>query len=415
MFNFFDLWVAKRYLFPKTKDGFFSIITTFSFLGISLGVATLIIVMSVMNGFREELTSKVLGVNGHMKVKLYNNAYIIKYKELIKSLNNTEPEIKQHATLTSQGLLTYRNNSSGVIIKGISYEDLKERKLLSNAISNEALIDFKKRQGIIIGKRLKEQLNIDESSFIKIISSKSFETPFGKLIRSADYKVSGFFETGMYEYDLSLVLVPLETLQDFLGINERIDTLELFVPNFDEIDKFYNSLRNELPDYLNLIDWRSLNPSLFNAIKVERNVMFLILLLIILVAAFNLISSMIMLVNNKKKDIGVLRTLGVTRFQLLKIFVLNGFSIGFIGTILGFFLGIIFCLNINEIKTFIELFTDSELFAEEIYFFSNLPVIIDFREIVIIVLISLSLSFLATIYPSFMASKIDPINLIKWE
>ena len=415
MINTFDYLIAKRYLLSKSRDRFFSMITVFSFLGISLGVATLIIVMSVMNGFREELTSKVLGINGHMKIKAFNNSEIKNYDSIFSDQSFIHKKILQHPTLNSQGLITFKNHSTGIIIKGIRVEDLKQRNLLNKSITKEAFIDFENNKGIIIGKRLKERFQIKTNDFVKVISSKSLDTPFGKLVRSSDFRVLGFFETGMYEYDLNLILIPLPLLQNFLEVGNKVDTVEIFIDDFKEIDEVYDLLNLSLPDYFNLIDWRNLNPSLFNAIEVERNVMFLILLLIIVVAAFNLISSMIMLVNNKRRDIGILRTLGVTKYQLIKIFIMNGFIIGFIGTILGLILGMLFCFNINEIKSFIEIFMDSELFSQEIYFFANLPVIIDYDEVITIVTISLLLSFLATIYPSYKASEIEPIHLIKME
>ncbi len=416
MITFFDIWVSKRYLLPKTKDSFFSIITIFSFLGISLGVATLIIVMSVMNGFREELTSKVLGINGQMKVKLYNNQKINNYENIVSLLKETNPLVTTHPTILSQGLINFKNLSTGVLIKGLEIENLKERKLLSNKLSKDTLSEYKKNNGILVGNRLKEKFNLKKNDFVNLISPQGFKTPFGKLTTSQNYKIIGFFETGMYEYDLSLIIMPLKNLQTFLGVNRnQVDSIEIFVNDFKSVNQFSKNIKNIIPKYYEVVDWRELNPSLFNAIEVERNVMFLILFLIILVAAFNLISSMIMLVNNKKKDIGILRTLGVTKYQLLKIFIINGFSIGLIGTFLGVILGISFCLNINEIKSFLELLTDSNLFAEEIYFFSKLPIIINLNEIILIISIALTLSFLATIYPSYKASKIEPIHLIKWE
>ena len=416
MITFFDIWVSKRYLLPKTKDSFFSIITIFSFLGISLGVATLIIVMSVMNGFREELTSKVLGINGQMKVKLYNNQKINNYENIVSLLKETNPSVTTHPTILSQGLINFKNLSTGVLIKGLEIENLKERKLLSNKLSKDTLSEYKKNNGILVGNRLKEKFNLKKNDFVNLISPQGFKTPFGKLTTSQNYKIIGFFETGMYEYDLSLIIMPLKNLQTFLGVNRnQVDSIEIFVNDFKSVNQFSKNIKNIIPKYFEVVDWRELNPSLFNAIEVERNVMFLILFLIILVAAFNLISSMIMLVNNKKKDIGILRTLGVTKYQLLKIFIINGFSIGLIGTFLGVILGISFCLNINEIKSFLELLTDSNLFAEEIYFFSKLPIIINLNEIILIISIALTLSFLATIYPSYKASKIEPIHLIKWE
>ena len=233
--------------------------------------------------------------------------------------------------------------------------------------------------------------------------------------RSASFKVVGFFNTGMYEYDSALIFLPLDIIQNFLDMKNYFDFYEIQLEKFDQLDEVQTQLKKNIPNFLKISDWRQLNPSLFNALEVEKNVMFLILLLIIIVAAFNLISSMIILVSMKRKDIGVLRILGVKKNQILKIFIINGSIIGVLGTIIGCFLGLIFCTNINEIKSFIELFLDSNLFSEEIYFFSKLPAIINYSQIVKIALISIFLSFLSTIYPSIRASKVDPINLIKWD
>ena len=415
MISFFDLWVSRRYLFPKMKDGFFSIITIFSFIGISLGVATLIIVMSVMNGFREELTSKVLGINGHLKVQLFNNTQFKKSQLLIDKIKSDNDRIIVDPTITTQGLISYRNFSSGILIKGLNLDSLRQREIIMKNITPETLKNFNISNSIILGKKLKEKLNINVNDYVKLISPKGIETPFGKVVRDANFKVAGFFETGMYEYDLSLAIVPIESLQIFLDIDKRIDNLEIFLPDFNSLDEEILKIKKVIPNYFIITDWRQLNPSLFNAIEVERNVMFLILMLIILVAVFNLISSMVMLVSNKKRDIGILRTLGVSRAQILKIFIINGSIIGIIGTLLGLVFGITFCQNINEIKAFLEYFTDSKLFSEEIYFFSNLPIIINPKEIFNIVSISLFLSLIATIYPAFKASKTEPINLIKWD
>ena len=415
MITFFDFWVSKRYLFPKTKDSFFSLITILSFLGISLGVATLIIVMSVMNGFREELTNKVLGINGHLKIQLYNSSKITKYESIVNSLNNFSNELDAQPVIISQSLLSTKNFSSGVMLKGLKTRDISNRKLLKQKISDESFKKFDNNEGVLVGKKLFQRLSGENRKYIKLISSKQIETPFGRILNSQDFKIIGTFETGMYDYDLNLIILPLNLLQKFLNEETSVHSIEVFMNDFGDIKKTIEDLSTILPDYFSIVDWRRLNPTLFNAIAVERNVMFIILLLIIVVAAFNLISSLIMLVNNKKKDIGILRTLGVSKTQLLKIFILNGFFIGFIGTVLGLVLGILFCQNINQIKDFFELFMDSDLFSEEIYFFSQLPIIIDFKEIILIVIISLLLSFLATIYPAYKASKVEPIHLIKWE
>ena len=413
MINSFEFLLSRRYLFPKTRDSFFSIITIFSFLGIALGVATLIIVMSVMNGFREELTSKVLGMNGHFKVTLYNNSKFPNYKSIIESIENKNINID--ATIVSQGIISFQKNSTGILIKGLSKESLLNRKIMKDKIISSYIEKFEENDGIILGSKLARKLDIKINDYVNIVSSESVDTPFGKLTRSGDFKVLGFFETGMYEYDVSMIIYPLKLLQDFLNTNDKVDNLEIFINNFESLDNNYKLIREKLPKYFRVYDWRKMNPSLFNAIEIERNVMFLILTLIIIVAAFNLISSMVMLVNNKKKDIGILRSLGLSRNEILRIFIMSGFMIGMIGTILGLIIGIAFCHNINEIKAFLELFTNSSIFAEEIYFFSKLPMIIDYKEVVFIIIVTLILCFCAALYPAYKASNVEPINLIKWE
>ena len=415
MISFFETWISFKYLFPKTKEKFFSVVTLFSFLGISLGVATLIIVMSVMNGFREELTSKILGINGHLKIKSSFGNGLKNDLEFSEKIADVDKNLIIHKVVTSQGLLTFKKYSSGVLIKGVTENFFLERNILTKSISSESVQDFKRNKGILVGEKLKKKLGLQIGDYLTIMSSQNYETMFGNLPRSANFKIVGFFNIGMYEYDTSLIFMPINLLQKFLDNNGQIDHYEIIVENFKDLELIKSHLRKIIPDYLRIVDWRELNPSLFNAIEVERNVMFLILLLIIIVAAFNLISSMMILVSNKKKDIGVLRVLGISKFQLLRIFILNGFLIGFLGTVLGVILGLSFCININEIKSFIEFFTGSSLFSEEIYFFSNLPIIINSAQIIKICSISLFLSFVATVYPSIKATKVEPINLIKWD
>ncbi len=415
MISFFEIWVSSKYLFPKTREKFFSLITLFSFLGISLGVATLIIVMSVMNGFREELTSKVLGINGHLKIKSVFNQGIEKDKSFEQKIFDNFNNLKIHDIILSQGLLSYKGYSSGVLKKGVSSKYFEDREIFTKKISDESLIKFRNNEGVFIGEKLRKKLSLKEGDYLTILSPNSYETLIGNIPRSANFKVVGFFDVGMYEYDTSLIFFPIDVMQKFLNYGKKIDHYEIMVDDFDNINKVKNAVKFSLPEYFRIIDWRELNPSLFNAIEVERNVMFIILLLIIIVAAFNLISSMMILVSTKEKDIGVLRVIGVSKSQLLKIFIINGFFIGFMGTVLGLLLGFLFCLNINEIRSFFELLVGSNLFSEEIYFFSNLPIILDFTQIFRIVCISLFLSLIATIYPAIRATKIEPINLIKWD
>ncbi len=415
MISFFEIWMSFKYLFPKTKERFFSLITLFSFLGISLGVATLIIVMSVMNGFREELTSKILGINGHLKIKSIFNNKIKENENFQKVLDNKFDKLSINEVVISQGLMNYNKYSNGVLIKGVSSDYFSDRQIFKQKLKGSFLNNFNRNDGIFIGEKLRDKLKLKEGDYLTILSSKSYETFLGNFPRSKNFKIVGFFDIGMYEYDTSLILMPIELLQKFLDYGKNIDHYELVVDDFSNLDSIKQNLEKSIPEHLRIIDWRELNPSLFNAIEVERNVMFLILLLIIIVAAFNLISSMMILVSSKRKDIGVLRVLGVSKNELLKIFIVNGFIIGFLGTILGLILGLSFCLNINEIKSFVELFLETNLFSEEIYFFSNLPVILDLDQILKIILISLGLSFAATIYPAFRATKVEPINLIKWD
>ncbi len=413
MINSFEFFLSKRYLFPKTRDSFFSLITLFSFLGISLGVATLIIVMSVMNGFREELTSKVLGMNGHLKISLFNNEKFSDYKLLSQRIKNGNFVVDP--TIVTQGIISSQKNSRGVLMKALSTKSLIEREILKKNLDKDVIENYKDNKGIIIGTKLGKSLNLDKNDYITIISSETLDTPFGRLTRSANFQVIGFFETGMYDYDVSMLIFPLPLLQNFLNLGDKVDNLEIFLNDFKSFDKDLGYIKENLPRYFKIDDWRRMNPSLFNAIEIEKNVMFLILTLIIIVATFNLISSMVMLVNNKKKDIGILRSLGLSKTEIMKVFIMSGFMIGLIGTILGFSIGIIFCHNINEIKTFLEMFTDSSIFAEEIYFFSKLPMIINYNEVFFIIILTLVLCFLAAFYPAFKASRIEPINLIKWE
>ena len=414
MISKLELFLSIKYLFPKTRDSFFSLITIFSLLGISLGVATLIIVMSVMNGFRTELISKFLGVNGHMKIEKYDNKKINDYNNLIYELKKNRG-LTIEPTINSQGLISYKGFSSGIFIKGITDKAITETEIFIKNLKPNQIIDFRNNRGIFIGDKLRQKLNIRIGDRVSIISSNLVSTPFGELIRNANFTIVGIFQTGMFEYDVSLLVFPLTLLQDFLGMGDYVDNLEIRVDNYDLIQEYKNDLQALLSSQYFVTDWREINPSLFNAIEVEKNVMFLILFLIVLVAAFNLISSMVMLVNNKRKDIGILKMIGFSKLQILKIFMINGFLIGLIGTLSGLILGLIFCFNINEIKEFIEGLTNSKLFSEEIYFFSRLPMIINFEEVFFIVTISIFLSFLATIYPSYKASNVQPINLIKWE
>ena len=336
MISFFEIWVSIKYLLPKTREKFLSIITVFSFLGISLGVATLIIVMSVMNGFREELTSKILGVNGHLKIQQINNFKINQSNSINLLFNEKNSAISINEVLVSQALISKNTSSSGVFLKGVKADYFISRDIFKN-INKQSIENFRKNKGIFIGYKLMKKLNLREGDYINILSSKNLDTIFGNIPRSVNLKVIGFFDTGMYEYDSSLIFMPLTVMQSFLNVSNSFDFYEVHLDNFDDLDVWKTKIKNSITDSYRISDWRQLNPSLFNALEVEKNVMFLILLLIIIVAVFNLISSMIILVSMKRVDIGVLRMLGVKKNQLLKIFIINGSIIGLLGTLIGLF------------------------------------------------------------------------------
>ena len=263
MFSFFEIWVSAKYLLPKTREKFFSIITIFSFLGISLGVATLIIVMSVMNGFRDELTSKILGINGHMKVQPINNYKILNYEDLIEDLYNKVEEISVNKVLVDQALLTKNQFSTGVILKGIEKKYFEERKIFENKIPKEILIKFDDGEGIIIGDKLKDKLNIKYGESVNILSSNNLQTVLGNIPRSGNFKVIGSFKSGMYEYDTALIFFPISLLQNFLNLSKKIDFFEIQLDHFDEIDLKREEIKKNLPKYFKVSEWRELNPSLF--------------------------------------------------------------------------------------------------------------------------------------------------------
>ena len=326
-----------------------------------------------MNGFREELTSKILGINGHLKVQsIYSSGMKID-EEFKRSITNKTNKILTHEIVSGNGLLSYKNYSNGILIKGVDVNYFEERKIFKKKINKESLLRFKNNEGILLGNKLRKKLKIKTGDYITILSAKSYETFLGNVPRTASFKVVGFFDVGMYEYDTSLVFMPIEILQKFLNYEKKIDYYEIVIDDFEKLSQVKEDINNISPKYYRVIDWRELNPSLFNAIEVERNVMFIILMMIIIVAAFNLISSLMILVSTKKKDIGILRVLGVSKPQLLKIFIINGFLIGLFGTILGLLIGLIFCFNINEIRSFVEFLIGSNLFSEEIYFFFKPP------------------------------------------
>jgi len=403
----------------RRDEGFISIISWFSLIGISLGVATLIIVMSVMNGFREELLSRIIGLNGHATLYI-NEKNIVdeNFLEIKNTLLNFE-EVKDVTSLVESTVMISNNgNNRGVVIKGISINDLLENKLLMESISNKTINFFKNQNYVILGKRLVNNLNLKVGDDVLLISPTGTSTPFGDAPLARRFIFAGSFDVGMYEYDSSVIFMKINDLRDFIGLGKNyIDLIEVFYQN-PEVAESINSdvqdiLNNTLYQNFVLVPWSSRHKQLFNALEVEKNVMFIILTLIILVAAFNIISSMIMLVRDKQASIAILRTMGMSQYSILKVFIIVGSSIGLLGTILGFIIGTLFSNNIRYIQKFLEDLSGKEFFVAEIYFLSSLPAKINYFEVLIVILFSFLISVMATIYPAWRASRIDPVKVLR--
>jgi lipoprotein-releasing system permease protein len=415
MFSAFEWMMAMRYLRARRREGFISVIAWFSLVGIALGVATLIIVMSVMNGFREELLERILGINGHLSVYGPVAGQMTDYEPILDKLEKLDGVVSVNALVEGQVMASANGVAKGAIVRGISAEDLAKRKIVADNIKQGSLEAFKGDNVVIMGGRLARQMGVGVGDDVTLISPKGNVTAFGTVPRMRAFRIVGTFEIGMYEYDSGFVFMPLEASQIYFKLKDAISNLEVFVANPDDAPKVGIELQRALQGQASVHDWQRANSSFFNAIQVERNVMFLILTLIILVAAFNIISSLIMLVKDKGRDIAILRTMGATRGMIMRIFLIAGASVGVIGTMAGFGLGLAFASNIEGIRRFIEQFTGTDLFAAEIYFLSQLPAVVDPTEVTAIVLMGLGLSFLATIYPSWRAAKIEPAEALRYE
>jgi lipoprotein-releasing system permease protein len=414
IFGAFERMVAMRYLRARRQEGFISVIAGFSLLGIALGVATLIIVMSVMNGFRHELLSRILGLNGHMAVYAEFGP-VLDYETVAQRIASVRGVVQTVPTVEGQVMATAHGGATGALVRGVRPEDLAKRKVVSDHIVAGTLDRFKGDDAILVGSRLAQRFGLGIGSQLTLISPQGNPTAFGTVPRIRSYTIIGIFEVGMYEYDSTFVFMPLDAAQKFFRVPGAVTNVEVMVVNPDRVDLLSRSVLEAAgPGHL-LVDWQRANSTFFNAIQVERNVMFLILTLIILVAAFNIISGQIMLVKDKGRDIAILRTMGATRGMVLRIFLLSGASIGIVGTVLGFALGVLFADNIETIRQWLQALTGTELFSAEIYFLSQLPAIIEPAEVASVVLMALALSLLATVYPSWRAARLDPVEALRYE
>src|ERR1700684_881731 len=410
----FEWLLSGRYLRARRKEGFISVIAGFSFLGIMLGVATLIIVMAVMNGLRKELLEKTPGLNGHLLVQPLESP-LTDWKDVADRINQVQGIRLAAAVVDGQALASSPFNASGVLVRGIRADDLNNLTSIAKNIKQGTLEGFDDGQGVAIGRRPADNLSLHAGDSISLVQPRVAVTPMGTVPRVKPYKVAAVFEIGMSEYDSSFVFMPLPEAQAYFNRNNDVSAIEVFTTNPDNINAFRKSVTEAAGRPVFLVDWRQRNSTFFNALQVERNVMFLILTMIVLVAALNIVSGLIMLVKDKGSDIAILRTMGASQGSIMRIFLITGASIGVIGTLMGFLLGMLICLNIESIRLFLSWVTNTEIFDPTIYFLSKLPAEIDFGETSAVVIMALTLSFLATLYPSWRAARLDPVEALRYE
>lgn len=443
-FSSLEFTIASRYLKSKYREGFISVTAIFSLLGISIGVATLIIVMSVMNGFRYELVGRILGINSHLSLRSADGK-IYNYQQQLQNLAKVDSQITyanpviegqamissfsriiDSGTFLNQNILKgvasqkveirkVESQSAGALIRGIKYADLANKKLIANNITSGKLSSIENEDQIIIGSIIAEQMQLQVGDRLKIIAPTSNQTIFGNMPKIKTYKIGAVFNSGMYEYDSGTIFINFNIAQAQFNYQNSVSAIEIFTKDPENLSQVKNSINNHfVKENFYLVDWQESNASFIDALKVESTVMFLILTLIILVAAFNIISTMIMLVNDKKKNIALLRAMGFSSNSILRIFIICGCLIGAIGTSTGTIIGFSFASNINSIKLWLESITNSQIFNPAIYFLSTLPSKIFMSDLVIIISMSLAISFFATIYPARKASKTNPANILRY-
>jgi lipoprotein-releasing system permease protein len=410
----FEWMLSLRYLRARRREGFISVIAGFSFLGIMLGVATLIIVMAVMNGFRQELLDKILGLNGHLLIQPLERP--LTDWAVVADRVSKVPGIRLAAPIVEgQALASSPFKASGVLVRGIREADLMKLGSIAKNIKQGSLTGFDGGQGVVIGSRLAEQLSVRAGDNISLVTPRGAVTPFGTTPRMKTYRVAGVFEIGMSEYDSAFVFMPLTEAQAYFNRTNDVTAIEVYTNDPDHVDDFRKLVSEAAGRPIYMVDWRQRNSTFFNALEVERNVMFLILTLIVLVAALNIVSGLIMLVKDKSSDIAILRTMGATQGSIMRVFLITGASIGVVGTVVGFLLGTVVCLNVDSIRRFLSWLTNTELFSPELYFLSKLPAQMNFGETTAVLIMALGLSLLATLYPSWRAARLDPVEALRYE
>jgi len=406
--------LSARYLRARRKEGFISVIAGFSFLGIMLGVATLIVVMAVMNGFRKELLDKILGLNGHILVQPLESP-LTDWKEVAERISSVKGIRLAAPVVDGMALASSPTNASAVLVRGMRREDLTNVTAVGSNIKDGTLDGFDDARGLAIGRGLAKQLSLQAGDSITLVAQRGAVTPMGMMPRIKTYRVAAVFEIGMSEYDSTFVFMPLPEAQAYFNRADDVSSIEVYTADPDNIDAFRRVVAEAAGRPVFLTDWRQRSSTFFSALQVERNVMFLILTLIVLVAALNIVSGLIMLVKDKSSDIAIMRTMGATQGAIMRIFVITGASIGVVGTLIGFFVGTFMCLNMDRIRHFLSWLLRTEIFPDKVYFLAKLPAEMSVGETTAVVVLSLTLSLLATLYPAWRAARLDPVDALRYE
>ena len=409
----FEWMIAARYLRAKRQESFVSVISGFSLLGIALGVATLIIVMSVMGGFRNEFLKSLLGFNGHVTVQAVGQP-LMGYEAATARLAKVPGVTRAAPIIDTQVMATAYGVNSGVIARGMRGQDLASLHSVASSLNKGALEAYREG-GVVIGTGLANKFGLRVGDNITLISPNGDETPFGTTPRIVSYPVAGIFKVGNTLYDTGFVFMPLPEAQAFSGYEQGVTAIEVMLNNPEDNMRMLPQLAAAAGAGTRLVPWQNVNTAFMEAIEIERNVMFLILSLIILVAALNIISGLVMLVKDKSRDIAILRTMGASRGAVMRVFLISGMSIGVTGTVVGLVLGVVFCLNIENIRQGLQSLTGTTLFDPTIYFLSRMPAELDPMQVTGVVLMALGLTFLATLYPSWRAAKLDPVEALRYE
>ncbi|ARW11289.1 lipoprotein-releasing ABC transporter permease subunit [Acetobacter ascendens] len=415
MFGPFERAVAGRYLRARRGERFVSVIAIFSLVGIALGVATLIIVMAVMNGFQADLMGRILGLNGDLTI--YGQGRTIsQYEDVARKVQSVPGVVSATPLVEGQVLLSAGAYNSGGMVHGLTHQGLKDLKAVSSSIIAGSLDDFGPDDSIVVGVTMAERAGLGIGSGLTLVSPDGAATAFGTVPRVRRYRVVAIFDAGVNDYNSSVVFLPMHAAQIYFQMPNKATQIQVMTKDAEHVRPVTLAIENAVGDPgLRVLDWTNANNALFGAVQVEQNVMFLILTLIILVAAFNVISSLIMMVKDKTADIAVLRTIGASRGAIMRIFLMCGAFVGVTGTLAGTALGVVFCMNIERIRQLLQKLTGTNLFNPEVYYLEHLPAKLVWGQVIEVIVMALGLSLLATLYPSWRAAKTDPVEALRHE